>query len=252
MKRALFALVFCSIGTAAFADGAPSRLAHSDRGCAPGRFAGSYIGAAVGYADPRAEITNNVTGTKYTPSDSSVTFGGYAGYNWQCDRVVLGVETDFNYLDSSQTATSGTVTLNSALDWYGTVRARAGVVVHDDLLLYVTGGFAYASVDHTFSDSNVNNTLVSFSQSDSRTSTGWTLGGGAELFRDFLGHKNLMLRVEGAFVDLGSTTNSYTVSTTACGSVPCQGSLKWDDEFWVGRIGLTYKFGDRDPPAPLK
>jgi outer membrane immunogenic protein len=244
MKRVFVALVLCSVGTAAFADGVPSSSSYSAGGCASGKFSGTYIGAAVGYADPRAEITNNVSGTKYKASDSSVTFGGYAGYNWQCDHIVLGVETDFNYLDSSQTATIGTVTLNSSLDWYGTVRARAGVVVHDDLLWYVTGGLAYANVDHTFSD-----TSVSFSQSDSRTSTGWTIGGGAELFRDFLGHKNLMLRVEGAFVDLGDNTNTYT-RPNCTGS--CTASLKWDDEFWVARVGLTYKFGDPEPPPPLK
>ena len=41
------------------------------------------------------------------------------------------------------------------MDWFGTLRGRAGVVVHDSWLLYGTAGLAYGEVDHTFGDNCV-------------------------------------------------------------------------------------------------
>ena len=62
--------------------------------------------------------------------------------------------------------------------WFGTVRARTGVVV-DNLLLYVTGGFAYARFNNVltvFEDAPA--TAVAFA--NSRTRWGWTAGVGTE------------------------------------------------------------------------
>ena len=155
LQLVLLALVLGFLGTNAWADGMPVR--HSDlRPCGTGPFAGAYIGAAVGFGRQRDEINDVLPlsptfGAKFHDSDSSVTFGGYTGYNWQCDRFVFGVETDFDYLNTSPTVFVDTSTLEGRMDWFGTLRARAGYAVHEDLLLYVTGGLAYANVDHTFS-----------------------------------------------------------------------------------------------------
>ncbi len=238
----LAALVSC-IGPGAWADGMPTAYprAASTR-CGPGPFSGPYIGAALGYANQRYKNTDPVDGASFKDSDASVTFGGYAGYNWQCDRVLLGVETDFNYIDTSPAATTGTTTTRSALDWYGTLRGRAGIVIHDSLLLYATGGLAYANVDDTFSDTD--SPVGFFSQSNSKTKTGWTIGGGGELVHD----SNWLIRAEGFFVDLGSETHTYTVGTC----VACTAISKFDNEFWVARLGVTYKFGPREEVVPLK
>ena len=103
-------------------------------------------------------------GLKFSDSDDSFTFGGYVGYNWQrcCSPFVFGIETDFNWQDASPTAFDReppgaggfpeTTSLESTINWFGTLRGRAGYVVHDHLLLYATGGLAYANVDHKFSD----------------------------------------------------------------------------------------------------
>jgi len=128
-----------------------------------GSFAGAYIGAGVGYGRQRTEITNETAGAsgpKFKDDDGSVTFGGYTGYNWQgCDGLVLGVETDFNYLNAAPTVsdigTNESASLESRMDWFGTFRGRVGYVLHDDLLLYATGGLAYGLVNHTLSDTNV-------------------------------------------------------------------------------------------------
>ena len=237
------AALLCLVGTSAWADGMPATYSAAPSRCGAGPFSGPYIGAAVGYANQRVEATDEIFGGSFKDRDGSVTFGGYVGYNWQCDRFLLGAETDFNYIDTSPTATVNGFALNSQTDWYGTLRARAGFVVHDSLLLYATGGLAYANVDHTFSDSGA--PAGPFSQSNSNTTTGWTLGGGGELLHG----SNWLVRAEAFYVDLGSETITY-VQPTPC--LTCTAITKWDDEFWVARIGVSYKFGHREEVVPLK
>lgn len=233
------------LGPSAWADGMPTQTYTAGRSCAVGPFAGPYIGAALGYAKQRAKIDFEA-GSSFRDSDSSVTFGGYAGYNWQCDRLVFGVETDFNYIDTGPTSGEDTVTVESSMDWYGTVRARGGIVVHDNLLLYATGGLAYANIDHSFNDTNVGGVLGPFSASNSKTKAGWTFGGGAEYLHD----SRWLLRAEAFYVDLGDETHTYVLGDPCVAE--CEAVSKWDDSFWVARLGLTYKFGHRETVVPLK
>ena len=214
------------------------------------QFAGPYIGAAVGYASRKVEVDNLTLGTSFSDQENAFTFGGYTGYNWLCvGPFLLGVETDINYIGGTPTALdiefgptglNETTSLKSSMDWFGTLRGRAGYVIHDNFLIYATGGLAYARVNHTLSDNcvgcgNSAFNLGTFSQSNSSTRVGWTVGGGGELPFG----TNWLLRGEALFVDLGSDTNSYVVVTPlATGN-----SLsKWNDQFWIGRIGLAYQF----------
>ena len=88
-----------------------------------------------------------------TNTDSAWHGGVQAGYNWQSGCTVFGVQVDWSWTDSEADSfhTTGGVgrlthrhtTLNSQLRWFGTARTRTGIVV-DNLLLYVTGGLAFA------------------------------------------------------------------------------------------------------------
>ncbi len=78
--------------------------------------------------------------------------------------------------------------------------------------------------------------LGPFSQSNSKTKTGWTGGVGTE----YLLAPNWLLRAETLYVDLGSEDRTYVVVTPAATGIL---NAKWDDQFWVGRLGLTYAFG---------
>ena len=240
LRRVYSALVLSVIAlgpTNALAD----RMHRPQPTCFSGPFSGPYVGAGIGWAKQNAHITDQIGGSEFSGDDTSFSFGGYAGYNWQCDRIVFGLEADINSLDTSATAADGTSSLASKVDWYGMLRARGGLVVHEDVLLYVTGGLAYGEVDHTLSDSG-----LAFSQTNTDSMSGWTLGGGVEFLRD----TRWLLRAEAFYVDLGSTAHNYVASP--CGGGSCTASAKWEDEFWVGRIGLSYKFGDPDPVVPLK
>jgi outer membrane immunogenic protein len=214
------------------------------------QFAGTYIGAAVGFGSRKVENENLTLGSSFTDQENAATVGGYVGYNWiVCAPYLLGIEADINYLGGSPTALdiefgptglNETTRLNSAMDWFGTLRGRAGYVFNDVFLVYATGGLAYARVKHTLSDNcvgcgNSPFNLGAFTQSNSGNQVGWTAGGGGELALD----SNWLIRGEALFVDLGSDTNSYIVVTPlATGN-----SLgKWTDEFWIGRIGVAYQF----------
>jgi len=65
----------------------------------------------------------------------------------------LGVETDINLCRRHSTLkpvqpNRRHAPRNSKIDWFGTLRERAGYLVIKYLLLYATGGLAYAGVEH--------------------------------------------------------------------------------------------------------
>ncbi len=212
--------------------------------CAGGPFAGPYIGGTVGYGHFRSE-QSSPGDPSISGSDDAFVAGLHGAYNLQCGRVVVGVEADINYADfSADSAWPDPVYLTSSLDWFGTVRGKLGVTVHDHALIYVTGGLAYADVSHHL--------FVptpplgpAFSQTNSEFAAGWTVGGGIE----FLRSERWLLRAEALYVDLGSETHTYTI--TGCGGT-CTDTAKWDDSFWVARLGLTLKLGERERYVPLK
>lgn len=228
---------------------ATSQAATAQMPDATGRsFTGPYIGVAAGFGRHQADIDNLTVGTSFSDDDTAFTAGGYAGYSWQAGPFIVGIETDLNILTGSPTSVENlngpgglteTTTLNSEIDWFGTLRARAGFAVNESFLLFGTGGLAYARVDHTLSDNCVACgtslfNLGPFSQSDEDTKLGWTVGGGGE----YRYGSRWSLRAEALFVDLGSETHTYVVTSPVGTAVA---TAKWDDEFWVARLGVTYK-----------
>lgn len=119
-----------------------------------------------------------------------------AGYNWTIDRMyVLGVAGDVSWSSlSGQRTTSGTLpfvglpyTINQQLsaDWLGSLRLRAGFTPLDNLLIYVTGGpaFAHFSYNNAFVDTLVAPFLPgneTESASVQALRVGFTLGAGVE------------------------------------------------------------------------
>jgi outer membrane immunogenic protein len=133
-------------------------------------------------------------------SHTSFLGGGQVGYNWQFNQLVFGLEGDIDgaHLRGGATASGSivraagvqmtTVTQSTDVDWTASLRARLGYSA-GRVLLYATGGAAFAHVDA--------NTLVNVTfplavpsagataTTNSVTRTGWTLGAGVEwAFRD--------------------------------------------------------------------
>ncbi len=93
--------------------------------------------------------------------------GGQIGYNFQRGNFVFGLETDFQGSGISDSGWGG----KSALDWFGSVRARAGYAF-DRALVYGTGGFGYGSVS--------NGGCFSGDCGGNETQGGWVVGAGLE------------------------------------------------------------------------
>ena len=133
-------------------------------------------------------------------------------------------------------------------DWFGTLRARVGVAF-DRTLVYATGGFAFASGG----DSN-NNGLgfglgcagfafgCGFNNDDDWRS-GWTIGGGVE----YAFTNNLTAKIEGLWVSLDGGNGNGVVAIPVAGNpnppVRLNGNNNSDNEFFVARLGINYKFG---------
>jgi outer membrane immunogenic protein len=255
-----------SIGSATAADLAP-RVYTKAPAPVVYDWTGFYIGGNVGYSWGKSNDTSTLTngpGTVFFGSAGSsnldgVVGGGQIGYNWQVQNWVWGLEADIQGTgeDGSRVFTCGLgtgfcqrpaltaqfgtflaqqipVALSQKIDWFGTVRGRAGVLVAPKVLTYVTGGLAYGEV-------NTSETIgtVPAGFTNTATNLGWTVGLGVE---GAIGG-NWTARLEYLYVDLGSVSGSFltTISTFGGGFVSSNYSSHITDN--VLRVGVNYKFG---------
>ena len=241
---------------------------------------GFYIGANAGGGWGRRDVdfsANDPATTLFfdpavfdgAPPAASLDLSGAVGglqlgYNWQFSRRwLLGVETDFDWSgikgsSANPGARFGTLPIAAPVDehikWFGTVRARLGYLPADNLLAFVTGGFAYGRVGQ--SGSYVNNSTgasiiapgfnfscstgtTCFAGSSDGTATGWTVGGGLE----YAIWRHLTLKAEYLYVSLGS----QSVTETALAFNPRTAPASFDANFGrtafnVARVGLNYRF----------
>lgn len=186
--------------------------------------------------------------------------GGQFGYNHQVGRIVLGLETDFQYagLDRRRSGTgtfpnlpagvtdNDNLTSRSRLDYLGTVRGRVGFLPSERLMVYATGGLAYGDVDvrtsytvigtGPFFPGGVN--VIPYSGSRSSVQVGYVAGGGVEYaFTD-----RLSAKLEGLYADLGSSsvTARYT-GTGGTGPTDIY-TVRETNRFGLVRAGLNYRF----------
>ena len=199
-------------------------------------------------------VANPIRSDSNRLNQAAFTGGAQAGYNWQMNRWVLGVEGDINYNGINDGVTvarpmvaplAGTMLHSESdkLQWFGTVRGRAGVTATPNLLLYATGGLAFGQVK---SASAVAFTITpdTYAGSLDQTRFGWTVGGGGE----WMFAQNWSFKAEYLYVDLGKA--SYTdgcVNTAVCGSPPqvapgasYQTDLRVREH--VARVGVNYHF----------
>ena len=170
---------------------------------------GFYVGVNAGYGW-NANDSITVGGVRFDLDDDGGFVGGaQAGYNYQIGSFVVGLEGDIQYADfggDDRFDFDGDGILDddfNTSDWFGTVRARAGVAF-DRALIYATGGFAFAD-----------------------DATGWTVGGGLE----YAFTNNLSAKIEGLYVNLDQDDNFPGLD------------LDNDAEFGVVRAGLNFRFG---------
>jgi outer membrane immunogenic protein len=232
---------------------------------------GFYVGGNVGYSwgsardDFNASVPFSGPGsTACTPIGSVVcaaasdsnrldgAIGGLqAGYNWQYERYLAGIESDFqisgqrqrgsNTVTAYSLVTGGggagpfnpdTVTYNNSdsLNWLGTLRGRLGVTT-DRWLVYGTGGLAYGEVKIAGTTAatgipiggDITTCLTASgcpfqplgAWNNSQIPVGWTAGFGLERV---LADDHWSVKLEYLYVDLGTVHTTFATQTLCLGN----------------------------------
>jgi outer membrane immunogenic protein len=171
-------------------------------------------------------------------------FGGaQLGYNMQSGSWLFGIEADIQGADIGRTTNmsfpGGGTSVPSVseardhIDWFGTVRGRAGVTV-DRVLFYGTGGLAYGGVRSSFRTSDLAGIEPTFGSS-SGTRVGWAAGAGIE----WAFAANWTVKAEYLHVDLGSTDVTGASLTSPTSLI----TYRYDHTFDAARVGINYRFG---------
>jgi outer membrane immunogenic protein len=229
-------------------------------GCA--QFGGWYVGGNVGWGvydtafsdrDGLSKTLDDGLTSNVNARNHGFVGGAQGGYNWQSGCIVLGIETDWSWsgLKTSELHLDGdqppadTLNVENRLRWFGTTRARAGVVV-DNLLLYVTGGLAYANFRRNYAYFQDGPAHTNVFSSDN-TKLGWAAGAGAE----WALANNWTLR--GEFLYMGFEQDRVTAAGDGIGIGAAGVNYRLDsqDSLWVSRIGLNYRFGDVGGKGPV-
>ena len=191
----------------------------------PFSWTGFYAGINGGYVFGRSSWSDPAVGAdsgKFNTSGGLV--GGQIGFNWQTGPVVLGIESDADWLGVKGSsagaggvcAADGGGQCQTRQTWLGTTRGRVGYAF-DRWLPYITGGVAYGNIQALQPTGTATN-----------TDAGWTAGGGLE----YGFNRNWSAKLEYLHVDLGTATFMGAASATPTLSVPVT------DE--IVRAGINY------------
>ncbi len=185
---------------------------------------GFYAGINGGYGWGSGDVLSSYSNANADFTPEGWFGGGQIGYNWQRDRIVLGVEADIQGagIDGSVTTSTGYGSVN--LDWFGTIRGRLGYTLRDNALVYATGGFAFGGVQDKV-------TSFGLSTSNSELVTGYVLGAGVE----YAFNPKWSVKAEYQYLDFGKDTMS-------AGIRPYTASLDADHAYNTVRVGLNYHF----------
>ena len=144
-------------------------------------WSGPYAGISLGYGF--SGTTTPDTGDIDTDGFVGGVFGGY---NFQNNMFVYGLEGDVGYGnikgDNDFTETKS--------GFEGSLRARMGVAVTDDVLLFATGGGAAQQLK-----------VSDFAGDDTQGMFGWTAGGGVDVKLT----EQVFGRIEYRYTDFGSS-----------------------------------------------
>jgi outer membrane immunogenic protein len=222
------------------------------------QFGGFYLGGHGGFGSYKSNFNdqNSFAGTiddglaqlSAQRTDESFIAGVQGGYNWQTNCTVVGVEADWswsnikanaNFSDGDAAPATDFASVQSELKWFGTVRVRGGVVV-DNLYLYLTGGGAYGKFERTFTVIETG-PPTTFSLNSDKVRWGWPLGAGAE----WQWARNWSLKGEFLYIrftEQDTDVPGVTLNGVNFGNPGNLYTLNHQDELWVARLGVNYRF----------
>ncbi len=136
------------------------------------QWSGFYGGIQTGWAslDNDYSHPDDKRASDFEIDADGALIGAVAGFNWRRGNLILGIEGDISFanIDGESDTKAGHI---AETNWLGTVRARAGILATNNLLLFATAGLAVMDSDfehsghHAWSD----------------TFVGWAAGAGLEL-----------------------------------------------------------------------
>ncbi|WDQ99851.1 porin family protein [Devosia sp. J2-20] len=183
---------------------------------------GFYAGLNAGHGWGTGARQNVAGGATTERNTGGWQLGGQAGYNMDMGGFVLGAEGDLQFASIGYEEDLGaTGKFKSGVDFYGTVRGRAGMSF-GTVLPYVTGGIAAGRGSASLTDP------ANVVTSQSATHVGWTLGVGLEAQAT----DKITVKAEYLYVDLGTQTYN---------GLPI-GNQDITQRFGVVRAGVNYKF----------
>jgi outer membrane immunogenic protein len=235
-----------------------------------GFYVGGNVGGDWGRSNTNSPIANSgVCPACYIPSvitdinaqqaqtvnGSGFTGGAQAGYNYQVNRLVLGVEADINaFRVQGSTTTSAfftgfpgttgpapTYTNSVSTNWLFTGRGRLGFAANN-WLFYGTGGVAVTDLSyrHTFVEGvfpgTSRGTEISTASTDK---VGYVVGAGFE----YGWRANWSIKAEYLYLNFGSVGSTAAVifpPATVGGSVFTHSANLSAN---IVRVGLNYRFG---------
>ena len=200
---------------------------------------GFYVGGHIGWGrlEGDATLVDPVRGipggTVFGTSADGFLGGAQAGFNWQVNQLVFGVEGQISWTDigRSVTVTGGppltTATASTDVNFIATVAGRAGVAF-GNALVYGKAGAAFLDWNSTIAFSGP----VSGSFTHGDTETGWMVGAGLEW--GFT--PNWSAKVEYNFMSFDSVRTPFAVGgfNTA---------IDRDLDIHAVKLGINYRFG---------
>jgi outer membrane immunogenic protein len=222
---------------------------------------GFYIGghAGAGWGPSTQQLTTRPGASALNIIDP-IAFNGvsrlggvggiHAGYNWQFTPFwVVGLEGDFSLTSLNRTEWSNDLTrsgiplppgnnmrMTTDVNWMASTRGRIGYA-WDRILLYATGGFAWADIDY---DARFSFQVDPYNAtgSSSRIRSGWVWGGGLQ----YAVASNWVLRAEYLHYRF---EDGPSIEGVVLPQLPPSPSFvfSWGETIvQVLQIGLSYKF----------
>jgi len=206
-------------------------------------WSGAYIGVAAGAGSVSSKVVDvadyNLLGNEVIKYDGTGGIvGGTAGFNWQSNSWVYGVEGDLSWSGIDETGASAygngdDTFLSTDVNWLATLRARFGRAFADHrLVVYVTAGVVIAGVKNSVLDVYTLAGTDTANLSKSSTRTGFIGGAGLE----FALHNGWSVKGEYLCADLGDE------SVTGYSDVYHDWiDYRFDDRLHLFRVGLNYR-----------
>lgn len=222
-----------------------------------GFYLGATAGSTLGYFNTQTSTTEgpvldaiqaaevNRIGNQNMHSNGFLT-GIEGGYNWQCNKILFGFESDIQSLSLNASDNSGAILYpndpNSHFvvssyansNWLFTARPRIGFI-SNNCLIYATGGLGLAYLQNDFLFTNNHDALES--RRVNQVKPGYVVGAGVEAGLT----DHISFKAEYLFSHF-SETNAYNMNhdILAGQTFSNSGSLK-DHTI---RVGINYHFSD--------